>query len=81
MHQMRAVRADRVARKEPLGLTFVGRGFDVRLQVPFQRNFDEALQKVAAECIAACPTGALAPASRQPGCGTNSAGCCGGCHE
>ena len=43
---------------EPLGLTFVGRGFDVQLHVPFHGSFEQALQKVAAECIAACPTGA-----------------------
>ncbi len=44
---------------EPLGLTFVDRGFDVRLAVPFDRSLDEALTKVAAECVAACPTAAL----------------------
>jgi NADPH-dependent glutamate synthase beta subunit-like oxidoreductase len=44
---------------EPLGLTFVGRGFDVQLSVPFQHSLDEALQKVAEQCVAACPTGAL----------------------
>jgi NADPH-dependent glutamate synthase beta subunit-like oxidoreductase/ferredoxin len=43
-----------------LGLTFIGRGFDVRVAVPFDRSLDEALQKAAAECIAACPTAALA---------------------
>jgi NADH dehydrogenase/NADH:ubiquinone oxidoreductase subunit G len=46
--------------KEPLGLTFVGRGFDVRVGVPFDRSLEEALGRVAAECIAACPTAALA---------------------
>jgi NADPH-dependent glutamate synthase beta subunit-like oxidoreductase len=45
---------------EPLGLTFVGRGFDVSLGVPFGRSMEEALGKVAARCVAACPTGALA---------------------
>jgi ferredoxin len=45
--------------KEPLGLTFIGRGFDVRVGVPFDRSFEEALSKVAAECVAACPTAAL----------------------
>jgi ferredoxin len=44
---------------EPLGLTMVGRGFDVHIEVPFERGLDEALQKVAAECVAACPTAAL----------------------
>jgi len=47
------------ARGERLGLTFVGRGFDVRVGVPFDRSLDEALTKVAAECVAACPTAAL----------------------
>jgi ferredoxin len=45
---------------EPLGLTFVGRGFDVRVAVPFDRPLSEALQRAAAQCIAACPTAALA---------------------
>jgi ferredoxin len=44
---------------EPLGLSFVGRGFDVRVGVPFDRSMAEALSKVAAECVAACPTAAL----------------------
>jgi NADH dehydrogenase/NADH:ubiquinone oxidoreductase subunit G len=47
------------AAKEPLGLSFVGRGFDVELQVPFDGQMDEALTRVAAQCIAACPTAAL----------------------
>ncbi len=67
---------------EPLGLTFVGRGFDVRLRVPFQGTMDEALQKVANECIEACPTGALAFARNflgsGGGCG-GGGGCSGGC--
>jgi ferredoxin len=45
--------------QEPLGLTFIGRGFDVRVGVPFDRPLEEALSKVAAECVAACPTAAL----------------------
>ena len=45
---------------EPLGLTFVGRGFDVRVSVPLDHSLAEALTKVAAECVAACPTAALA---------------------
>jgi len=44
---------------EPLGLTFIGRGFDVRVGVPFGRSIAEGLQKAADRCIAACPTGAL----------------------
>jgi ferredoxin len=52
------------AAKEPLGLSFVGRGFDVQLEVPFGHDMDEALTKVAAECVAACPTAALQFAKR-----------------
>ena len=45
---------------EELGLTFVGRGFDVRVAVPFDRSLAEGLRTVALECVRACPTGALA---------------------
>jgi NADPH-dependent glutamate synthase beta subunit-like oxidoreductase len=45
---------------EPLGLTFIGRGFDVRVGAPLNQTLAEALHKVAAECVAACPTAALA---------------------
>jgi ferredoxin len=41
------------------GLSFVGRGFDVRVGVPFDRTFEEALGQVAQRCIEACPTAAL----------------------
>ncbi len=44
---------------EPLGLTFIGRGFDVKVGVPFSLEIDAGLQKVAAECVEHCPTGAL----------------------
>ncbi|HGJ65379.1 TPA: 2Fe-2S iron-sulfur cluster binding domain-containing protein [bacterium] len=46
--------------KESLGLTFIGRGFTVRVGVPFNQTIKEGLQKVAKECVEACPTGALA---------------------
>ncbi|MDW8308961.1 MAG: FAD-dependent oxidoreductase, partial [Verrucomicrobiales bacterium] len=46
--------------REPLGLTFIGRGFDVRVGVPFNEAIERGLQKVAAECVLHCPTGALA---------------------
>jgi NADPH-dependent glutamate synthase beta subunit-like oxidoreductase/ferredoxin len=45
---------------EPLGLTFVGRGFDVRVAVPFDHSIAEGLKHAAKRCIEACPTGALA---------------------
>lgn len=43
-----------------LGLTFIGRGFDVKVAVPFGESIERGLAETAAECIAACPTGALA---------------------
>jgi ferredoxin len=45
--------------REPLGLTFIGRGFDVRVATPFHRTIAEGLQIVARECVDNCPTGAL----------------------
>jgi ferredoxin len=44
---------------EPLGLTFIGRGFDVRLAAPFDRPIEEGMTAVAEECVRHCPTGAL----------------------
>ena len=49
---------------EPLGLTLVGRGFDIRIAVPFDRPLTEALQVAALKCADACPTGALARRNR-----------------
>lgn len=48
------------AAREALGLTFIGRGFNVRVGVPFNRSLAEGLQKVAAACVLHCPTAALA---------------------
>ena len=45
---------------EALGLTFIGRGFDVRVAVPFGRSIADGLKRVASQCVAACPTAALA---------------------
>jgi NADPH-dependent glutamate synthase beta subunit-like oxidoreductase len=47
---------------EELGLTFIGRGFDARVAVPFGKKFAEAVKqtKTAEKCVNACPTGALA---------------------
>ena len=44
---------------ERLGLAFVGRGFGVRVAVPFSESLAEGCAEVAAECAAACPTGAI----------------------
>ncbi len=49
--------------REPLGLSFIGRGFAVRVAVPFNEEIARGLRRVARECLAACPTGALAPKS------------------
>jgi len=48
------------AEGEKLGLAFVGRGFDVRVAVPFDYSMEQALEHAAAKCVEACPTGALA---------------------
>ncbi len=45
--------------KELTGLTFIGRGFDVRIGVPFSRELDAALTKAAEKCALACPTAAI----------------------
>lgn len=45
--------------QEDLGLTFVGRGFDVRVATSFDESIEAGLQKVATECVEHCPTGAL----------------------
>jgi NADPH-dependent glutamate synthase beta subunit-like oxidoreductase/ferredoxin len=45
---------------ESLGLTFVGRGFDVRVTTPFDHSIAEGLKLAAKQCVEACPTGALA---------------------
>ncbi len=47
-------------RGESLGLTFIGRGFDVRVGVPFDESLKKALTDSATACVDACPTGALA---------------------
>lgn len=44
---------------EELGLTYIGRGFQVRVGVPLGGELSEAMRKVAAECAQACPTGAI----------------------
>ena len=60
----RCIRITEAAR-EQYGLTFIGRGFPVKTAVPFDEPLREALRQVAAECVAACPTGAIAFAERR----------------
>ena len=44
---------------EKLGLAFTGRGYDVRVDVPFGESLQEGLTHTASECVSACPSGAL----------------------
>jgi NADPH-dependent glutamate synthase beta subunit-like oxidoreductase len=46
--------------KEEFGLTFIRRGFDVKVAVPLNKSLKEGLTKVAQKCVEACPTAALA---------------------
>ena len=43
----------------PLGLTFLGRGFDLRVGAPFSETVAEGLGQAAEACSEVCPTGAL----------------------
>jgi NADH dehydrogenase/NADH:ubiquinone oxidoreductase subunit G len=53
------VRITEQQREEP-GLTFIGRGFDVKVAVPFDKSIKEGLTISADDVVRACPTGALA---------------------
>jgi ferredoxin len=55
----RCVRITR-AKREALGLTFIGRGFNIEVGVPFNQSLRKAMTATAAECVRSCPTGALA---------------------
>jgi hypothetical protein len=45
--------------KEEFGFTFIGRGFDVVIGIPFNESTAAGLKKVALEVADACPTGAI----------------------
>jgi len=45
--------------KEDFGFTFIGRGFDVVVGIPFNESTASGLKKVALEVADACPTGAI----------------------
>ena len=46
--------------QETYGFSFIGRGFDVRIGVPFNESVEKGLEKTAALVAEKCPTGALA---------------------
>ncbi|MDD2305645.1 MAG: 2Fe-2S iron-sulfur cluster-binding protein [Prolixibacteraceae bacterium] len=46
--------------QEEFGFTFIGRGFDVKVGVPFNESVQKGLEKTASIVAKACPTGALA---------------------
>ncbi|MFC2151731.1 2Fe-2S iron-sulfur cluster-binding protein [Bacteroidota bacterium] len=46
--------------KELTGLTYIGRGFNVKIEIPFNKTLEKALTIAAQKCVLACPTGALA---------------------
>ncbi len=56
--------------RESLGLTFVGRGFNVRVATPFNAVLGDALAKTARRCIEACPTAALSFDEKARGVGS-----------
>ena len=45
--------------KEDFGFTFIGRGFEVVVGIPFNESTAAGLKKVALEVADACPTGAI----------------------
>lgn len=51
-----------IASSEPklAGLSYIGRGFTVKIGIPFSTELGEALRKTASACAEACPTGAIA---------------------
>jgi ferredoxin len=45
--------------REKLGLTYIGRGFDIEIDIPFHDSLDAALTVTATLVAEKCPTGAL----------------------
>lgn len=45
--------------KEKYGMTYIGRGFDVEIGIPFNESINEGLREVAEKVAHTCPTGAL----------------------
>lgn len=53
--------------KEALGLTFIGRGFDVRIDVPLGGELRDGIVQSAFYCVEECPTGALSFKDQEEG--------------
>jgi ferredoxin len=51
--------------REKLGLTFIGKGFDVEIGVPFDQDGLNALERTGELCAMNCPTGALSVYEKQ----------------
>jgi NADPH-dependent glutamate synthase beta subunit-like oxidoreductase len=47
------------AEKQLAGLTFTGRGFDVKIDIPFDEKIENALSSAALKCAEMCPTAAI----------------------
>jgi ferredoxin len=52
--------------QEDFGFTFIGRGFNVVVGIPFNESTAAGLKKVALEVADACPTGAISRKSQKP---------------
>jgi len=44
---------------EKYGFTYIGRGFDVRIGIPFNKELEVGLSKIAVKVAEGCPTGAI----------------------
>ena len=51
--------------KEKFGMSFIGRGFDVVVGVPFDEALKDGIADVAEQVVKECPTGALAGAGEK----------------
>ena len=58
-------RCIRISAGEELGLALQGRGFGVRVGVPFGESLAAGLRDTALACAAACPTGAIVARRRE----------------
>ena len=45
---------------EKFGFTYIGRGFDVEIGIPFNEDLEKGLSKIAEKVANGCPTGAIA---------------------